>query len=184
MIAAHVCRGICIACASSPGPLLPGVEPCPHRCKISDGHPMLTCEQYEALRGVQDVLRCPQCGVHVVKSDGEHILDAYGELSLPLLCHSSCIGQAYLTLFPLIISHVIPSYNLPGTFLSGGVEVATRSHAFVSPPSAGGRCSSKGTCAKSKRSADSTRRTHLERPWKFSDEAHPEASTTKQNTRR
>lgn len=43
---------------------------------------MLTCEQYETLRGVQDVLRCPQCGVHVVKSDGESNLDVVATITV------------------------------------------------------------------------------------------------------
>eukprot|EP00903_Cladosiphon_okamuranus_P020276 g18607.t1 len=40
------------------------------RCRIVGSHAPLTCEQYEATRGHQDVCKCPGCGVYVVKGDG------------------------------------------------------------------------------------------------------------------
>ncbi|CAM9241987.1 unnamed protein product, partial [Hapterophycus canaliculatus] len=41
-----------------------------YRCRVIDGHPSQTCEQYEAQRGPEFVCKCPGCGVYVVKGDG------------------------------------------------------------------------------------------------------------------
>jgi len=43
----------------------------PRRCRVSGGHAPLTCEEFEAKRGPEDVCKCPGCGVYVVKGDGE-----------------------------------------------------------------------------------------------------------------
>ena len=41
------------------------------------GHPRVTCEQYEAQRGHEDLYQCPGCAVYVVKGDGETLINPF-----------------------------------------------------------------------------------------------------------
>ena len=41
------------------------------RCRVLGDHAPQTCDEYEAQRGYEDVCRCLECGIYIVKGDGE-----------------------------------------------------------------------------------------------------------------
>ena len=67
-------RGCCHHEASNPKPDIGSLS---YRCRVKGGHPSITCEQYEAKRGHEDVCQCPGCGMYVVKGDGETALNPF-----------------------------------------------------------------------------------------------------------